>query len=63
MCRHNGLIFPLSWAGSMRCDYWLHPSILAGTTGIRPLRANKKDPDELVCWMSLGEQSRLWACG
>lgn len=28
MCRHNRLIF-LSWAGSMRCDHWLHPSMLA----------------------------------
>lgn len=34
--RHNGLFF-LSWAGTMRCDCWLHPGMLAGTGNTRPL--------------------------
>lgn len=61
MCRHNGLIFlPLGLAargvtiGSTLAYLHWHNRHQASLS-------QQRDLDELVWWMSLGEQNRLWA--
>lgn len=63
MCRHNGLIFLSLGLAARGVTIGSTLAYLLAQQASGPLCANKKDPDELVWWMSLGEQNRLWACG